>query len=178
MAPNRLDDEIEVFATGNTSTLAPDDHAIGDLVRRSAESLRSGLEHAREFRARPGHRPGVAVSSASHRRGGGTDVVRPVLIDPLVAIMRMDAVFDEPVPGLSVDVTLGDRERFLAWPVEIVDASGGRIAARLQLLASPSMVVTLLELVPLRTVRFGRDRFVRAGVAALDEIARRLTAAG
>jgi hypothetical protein len=40
------------------------------------------------------------------------------------------------------------------------------------------MVVTVLELVPQRRVRWHRRRFIRDGIAALDALAARLEVAG
>ena len=182
--------ELDVFATGATIAHAPDaivarttiDDATdttGDRLRRSGELVRNGLEHVREFQARPGHRPGpprVPVGSASSRRGGDTDIVRPVLVPPSFAgeFAIGGELFAEPVPYLSIcHRDDGNEQRFLMWDAEL-DSGGTVRRVTLHLLASPSMVVTVLELVPCKRLRHGRERFVADGVAAVDVVARRI----
>ncbi len=46
----------------------------------------------------------------------------------------------------------------------------------LHLLAAPSMVVTVLELVPRRRLRWQRNGFVQDGIAVIDQLATRLLA--
>jgi len=186
-------DELDVFATGATIAHAPEAIVVratvdgeigtaGDRLRRSGELVRSGLEHAKDFQARPGHRPGVSrapVGTASYRRGGDTDIVRPVLVPPAFASEFAIAgeLFAEPVPNLSIHHhDDGDEERFLMWDAQL-DSGGARRRVTLHLLASPSMVVTVLELVPCKRLRHGRERFVADGVAAVDVVARRLSLA-
>ena len=191
----RSEVELDVFATGATIAHAPDAIVVrttvdeagtaGDRLRRSGELMRNGLEHARDFQARPGHRPGAQrapVGTASRRRGGDTDIVRPVLVPPSFAseFAIGGELFAEPVPYLSIrrhdDGDDDDEQRFLIWDAEL-DSGGTRRQVTLHLLASPSMVVTVLELVPCKRLRHGRDRFVADGVAAVDVVARRLAQA-
>jgi hypothetical protein len=189
----RIDGEIDVYPTGATVAHFPptttgtevDGHhgaAVSELLRRSGVAVREGIEHARDFHARPGHRPGAAPtpSTTSSRQGGDTDIVRPVLVDPNRAceLALSGRLFAEPIEHLDVDVAGDDRDerRYLVWDATIRTGRRHRHRATLHLLASPSMVVTVIELVPTRRVRRHRDRFVRDAVIAVEELARRLAA--
>ena len=129
----------------------------------------------REFHARPGHRPGATPGITSARLGGYTDVVRPLLVAPGTAsrIVLAGEVFEVPLPHLRID-TDGLDTRLLVLAVAIVGEGQRPIPATLHLLGSPSMVVTVLELVPARRLRWGRERFLRYGVEAIDALAHRI----
>lgn len=179
--------EFEVFPTGTTTARAPGDAGedaldmwlgMSDRLRRGSAVVRDGYEHARDFQARPGHRPGGAVEMTSGRDGGGTDVVRPVLVDPMTAcrLAVTGSLFAEPIEHLDIEHHDHDPDeaRYLVWAANLTSDHGRPVPATLHLLASPSMVVTVLELIPRRRLRWGRERFVRDGVAAVEVLARRL----
>lgn len=175
--------ELEVFPTG-TTVLVPIEPtrpgsetgtSLSDQVHRTGLALRDAVQHAREFHARPGHRPGHApMTTASARRGGGTDIVRPVLVDPALAceLAVTGHLFARPLEHLAVELP-GDA-RSLTWRATLMTGRHCAHPVTLHLLASPSMVVTVIELVPRRRVRRRRRGFVTAGVAAVDELARRM----
>lgn len=176
-------DEIDVFPTGTTIELAPDDHVLAEHLRHGAAVVRSGYERARDFHARPGPRPGeTVVATTSSRRGGDADIVRPVLVDPILAsaVAVSGELFRPQTGRLVVDVHPDDptEERLLAWEATLVDDDGRRTPATLHLLASPSMVVTVLELIPRRRLRWSQQRFIRHGVEALETLAGRLVEHG
>lgn len=186
--PDRPD--IEVFATGTTvvslgapaldaAGVATDAAVVAQQLRRGGAVVRHGYEHARDLQARPGHRPGGAVASASSRAGGDTDIVRPVLIDPILASALADsgALFTLVIPHLTIVERHDPADRSLVWRGVLIDLNGRPIPVSLHILGSPSMVVTVLELVPQRRIRWHREAFVRHGIAALDAVARRLEAA-
>ena len=140
--------------------------------------MRDGIEHARDFQARPGRRPGAApvlAGTTSSRAGGDTDIVRPVLVSPRFAseFAITGRLFAEPVPYLSISPCADAEQRFLIWD-GVLDCAGRRHSVTFHLLASPSNVVTVLELVPCRRLRRQRQRFIDDGVAAVEVIARRL----
>jgi hypothetical protein len=142
------------------------------------ELVRDGIEHARDFQARPGPRPGAApvlAGTTSSRAGGDTDIVRPVLVSPRFAseFAITGRLFAEPVPHLSVSPGADAEQRLLIWD-GLLDCAGRRHSVTFHLLASPSNVVTVLELVPCRRLRRQRQRFIDEGVAAVEVIARRL----
>lgn len=176
-------DDLDVFATGSTvlhlvehDPGAPAGRPMRDLIRQGGESVRDGWAHLGDYHARPGYRPGARPVTSSARRGGDTDIVRPLLVDPTVAVRIVCAggPFEHPVPHLRLLPGDAASMGLLVWSV-IVSEDGRRgVPANLHLLASPSMVVTVLELIPRRRLRFGRDRFVRTAVAAVDELARRI----
>lgn len=177
------DGGIEVFATGTSTwqviARPPSDEqvhaALSDQFHRTGAVVLDAVRHARDFHARPGHRPGrVTPLSASVRRGGGTDVVRPVLVDPVHAceLAVSGRLFERPVEHLDVDLP-GHRDT-LTWDVVLTTGRHQHHPATLCLLASPSMVVTVIELVARRRVRRSRRRFVREGITAVEELARRL----
>jgi hypothetical protein len=175
------DDEpapFEVFPTGATQRRDQKltKHAdANEVLRRSGGAVRDGYEHARDFRAHPGRRPG-AVTRARRRQGGATDIVRPVLIDPFTAcrLALSGELFAAPVEHLEIEHHGRDPELYLLWEARVTSDHGRGVPASLHLLASPSMVVTVLELVPRRRLRWASDRFVRDGVTAIEQLAHRL----
>lgn len=168
------DHEIDVFATGTTLLLAPGDpdgHSpVADLVRRAAH----------DYHARPGHRPGVPIATTSGRRSGDCDVVRPVLVDPrrASAVAADGRLFDDEIDGLEFVASAHERadRDVLVWAARLSGAHVRSIPVSLHLLASPSMVVTIIELVPQRRLRWNRTGFLADGVAVVERIARRLAA--
>jgi hypothetical protein len=172
-----------VFPTGSTSACRPepdpapvDARSDGPRSARRTASDQRGEHH--EFHARPGHRPG-GTPTASARSGGDTDIVRPLPVDPARAsrIVLDGIVFETPLPHLRLQPAAAGDDRLLVWAVLVVAERERPVPATLHLLGSPSMVVTVLELVPHRRLRWGRDRFVRHGVAAMDALAERIVRA-
>ena len=152
--------------------------SLGDRLLQCGELVRDGIEHARDFQARPGRRPGAApvlAATTSSRAGGDTDIVRPVLVSPRFAseFAITGQLFAEPIPHLSISHCADAEQRFLIWD-GVLECAGRPRSVTFHLLASPSMVVTVLELVPCHRLRRQRQRFVDDGVAAVDVIARRL----
>lgn len=180
------DGGIEVFATGATTLTAPSDvpdtHDVAELLRRSGATLHDGYDHVRELQATPGHRPGVRTCGLRSTQRGAADVVRPVAVSPdtASAAAMSGALFDGTIPHLSVELDGAGAvgKRYLVWRSTVTHGDRGGVPATLHLLASPSMVVTVLELVPQRRVRWHRERFIRDGIAALDALAARLEAVG
>ena len=82
-----------------------------------------------------------------------------------------DAGVIDAIDHLRHRVDDGIAARWLTWPVELVVWTRRPVAASLHVRASPSMVVTVLELVPTSRVRLGRRRFVRRGIAAIESLA-------
>lgn len=200
-------DEIVVFPTGRTMTRSgpasgpaskerstdprqselPDaklDARLVDAVPVDGEISDTGGGPAhdpdthRGFHARPGHRPGATPGVTSSRSGGGSDIVRPLLVAPGAAsrILLAGEVFEVPLPHLRIEDDRVDA-RLLLWAVAIVGERHRPVPATLHLLGSPSMVVTVLELVPARRLRWGRERFLSYGVEAMDELAHRIRGA-
>jgi len=186
--------EIEVFATGSTRAIAavptaehglPGNRAephlsasLSERIQQGGGLVREGIDHARDFRARPGPRPGacpVQPATTSRRTGGDTDIVRPVLVSPAVAseLATSGVLFDDPIPHLSFAPRDDSGQRFLMWDAEL-ETGGRRRRVTFHLLGSPSLLVTVLELVPCRRPRYRRQQFVTDGVAAVEVIARRL----
>lgn len=170
-------DELDVFATGETEMVAPWEepasHAVADAVRR-------GTAAVLDLHARPGYRPGVPIATSSGRRSGDADIVRPVLVDPRLAasIAGSGALFDEPIDGLDIDRARADTSRrYLVWTGRLSGEHVAGVPIALHLLASPSMVVTVVEMVPQRRLRWNRRGFVLDGVAAIEVVAARLAAA-
>lgn len=146
---------VEVFATGDTVVVTAEDPP-------------------------PAHRhpapPPFRVTAASARTGVYGDVVRPVHVDPVIAseLAVSGRLFDEPIPHLVVADDHEVASRYLLWNAQVVGHHRRPLPAALHLLASPSMVVTVLELIPRRRIRWRRRRFVRHGLEAVDALAERL----
>jgi hypothetical protein len=194
MGRRRSDDrgvEIEVFATGDTRAVVPvrrsveahDSHDIDDvhpdLTTRAIHNraaIRDWIDRA-DMHAHPGPRIGTTtVPTTSSRLGDGADIVRPVLIDPHWAseLATSGALFAEQVEHLEIDTGTEADRQYLVWNARLDIGTRRPFQASLHLLASASMLVTVLELVPQRRTRRHRDRFVSAGVLAIDELAERL----
>jgi hypothetical protein len=170
--------QVDVATPPWDAPLAP---SLADRFRHGGELVRDGIGHARDFQARPGRRPGappVLAGTTSNRVGGDTDIVRPVLVPPVFAseFAVTGGLFAEPIPHLSIHQSdHHTAQRLLMWDGEL-DSGGHRRRVTFHLLASPSMVVTVLELIPCRRVRRRRprERFLADGVAAVEALARRL----
>lgn len=169
--------ELEVFATG-TTTLSDRDQASDDNRDRASELLHRAGAAVLDLHARPGFRPGQRIPTTSARRGGDTDIVRPLLLRPGPA---SDAAtsgrwFDGPIPGFELDVDHADDDAYLVWYATLSGHHVSEVPVSLHLLAAPSMVVTVLELVPRRRLRWQRNGFVHDGIAVIDQLATRLLA--
>lgn len=147
---------VEVFATGRTVVI--DDAPEPDPEPKGPPP------------------PPFRITTASARTGTGDDVVRPVHVDPIAAceLAVSGRLFAEPIPHLLVADDHEVAARYLLWNAELVSGRRRPMPAALHLLASPSMVVTVLELVPRRRIRWRRKRFVRDGIEAVEVIAHRL----
>lgn len=176
--------ELEVFATGTTISSERghggepghrDEHrnrGAGDLLHRAGIAMF-------DLQARPGHRPGQRLPVTGARRGGDTDIVRPLLVRPSTAVAAAVSGrwLDQPIAGFDVghDATdAAERDRYLIWRGALSGDHVTRIPVALHLLAAPSMVVTVLELVPQRRLRWQRKGFVDDGIEVLDRLAGRL----
>jgi hypothetical protein len=177
---NRSDDAIVVFPTGHTIARAGSgghEPEPGSTPAPATAPPPAPATHGapRQYHARPGPRPGATPGVTSSRAGGHTDIVRPLLVAPGIAsrIVLAGDVFDLPVPHLHLDREHIDVQ-LLVWPVSIVGDRERPVPAILHLFASPSMIVTVLELVPTRRLRWGRERFLRYGIEAIDTLADRI----
>lgn len=183
--------ELEVFATGRTVLIAPGaahDHDsvdvahLTDHLHRAGLAIRDGLEHARAVRAVPGPRPGHSgtpiPATASWRRGNGCDIVRPLHLDPIRASAAAISGRWLGHPVEHVEVLDDSTADGLVWQIAIIgDRRTRRTTATLHLLASPSMIVTIIELIPHGRHRWDRREVVRDGVAAADTLAGELIGA-
>lgn len=154
--------DVEVYATGSTIIAGPDYE-------------RSEQPHAKAGRRM---RPGPSAT-ASTRAGTKSEIIWPVLLDPRRAweFAGSGQLFAEPIPRLQVDQ--GPRPLRATYPVWTVSLRTGwvtRRAAQLQLSASPSFNVTVLVLLPVAPRRTGNRSFLRAGLPAIEVLARRLQA--
>ena len=86
-------------------------------------------------------------------------------------------LFAEPIPRLSID--RGPKPSQSTYPVWTASLRTGWVkhrAAQLQVSASPSFNVTVLELIPATPRRTGNRSFLRVGLPVIEELARRLEA--
>jgi hypothetical protein len=166
--------ELDVFATGDTHLLAPDQEPPPSSV---GEAMRRGSAAVHDLHARPGFRLGTPIATTSGRRSGPADIVRPVLVDPRrAATLAQRYLFVEPVAGLDLDDRNADTERrYLVWTGRLSGRQVSPVCVALHLLASPSMVVTVLELVPQGRVRWHQQAFIQVGIEVVDTLAKRLT---
>ena len=180
--------EIEVYATGSTIITGSDDDGpgpdgvtpVGDQLRRAVTVLHDGLDHARRFHAKAGPRLGPRVAAvASTREGSKSDIIRPVLLDPWRAweVAGSGQLFTEPIPRLQIGRGQNPPPTaYPSWPASLRTGWLKHRAAKLQVSASPSFNVTVLELIPATPRRTGNRSFLRVGLPAIEELARRLEA--
>jgi len=180
--------EIEVYATGSTIITGPEDEGpgaegvapVGDQLRRAVTVLHDGLDHARRFHAKAGPRMGPPPTGvASTRQGSKSEIIRPVLLDPWRAweVAGSGQLFAKPIPRLRI--VRGQNPSPTAYPSWAATLRTGWLKhrdAKLQVSASPSFNVTVLELVPATPRRTGNRSFLRVGLPAIEELARRLEA--
>jgi hypothetical protein len=185
--------DIDVYATGSTIITGPDPAArehrsvsgddetpSGDQLRRAVTALHEGLDHARRFHARSGPRMGPSTHPvATIREGSKAEIIRPVLLDPWRAweVAGSGQLFAEPIPRLSIEKVSGPSP--VTYPVWTASLRTGWVkhrSAQLQVTASPSFNVTVLELVPVTPRRTGKRSFLRVGLPVIEELARRLEA--
>lgn len=166
--------DVEIFATGDSEMLGPRSDVLAGVV---SGAVRRGSAAILDLHARPGYRPGAKIATSSGRRTGPSDIVRPVLVDPrrACALAGDGELFSTRIDGLELDDEQADDSRqFLVWTGRMSGAHIGVVPISLHLLASPSLVVTVLELVPQERLRWHRRSFVRAGIDVVEALAVRL----
>jgi hypothetical protein len=170
--------EIELVAVGEPKTRDTD---IGpSTFDHVADGYRAAVDRARDIHAADGYRPGgVRPETAGNRRGGACDIVRPMLVDPLIASAIAVSPTFRSRGHLHLTFAEGadSDERALTWKVIVRSPRLGAVPATLHLSASPSQVVSVLELVPQRRLRWRANRFVEVGIAAIDSLADELQTA-
>jgi hypothetical protein len=185
--------DVDVYATGSTIITGPDHDGrghrgtgpdnvtpVGDQLRKAVTALHGSIDHARQFHAKAGPRMGAHPTPvAPAREGKKSEIIRPVLLDPWRAweVAGSGALFAEPIPRLSID--RGPKPSQATYPVWTASLRTGWVkhrAAQLQVSASPSFNVTVLELIPATPRRIGNRSFLRVGLPVIEELARRLEA--
>lgn len=147
---------------------------VGDDAGENASSVGSTL-------ARRAARPG-GYRDRPTRAGRGEDVVAPVpvLPGPASRALNNGELFDEPLPGLNVDVdSLVVGAHGSSWNATV---SWGRLRRRtrratLRAYPSRSANLTVLELVPTRPRLIHTRAFIRAGVPAIATLCSRINQA-
>jgi hypothetical protein len=160
--------EIEVFVVEDGTTAPAREHvSLADRARHGYEVLR---EHAGEVQAARCYRPVPTIAGARCR--GECDIVRSMRVDPWTAstIACSEAFRCDDHRYLTFLDAEPDDDHALTWSV-LVASRRLRVPATLHLRADPSMVLSVLELVPRRRLRWRRDAFVAAGVEAVDSLA-------
>lgn len=166
--------DVEVFATGDTKVHTRNEDVIVGTV---TDAVRRGGAAVLDLHARPGYRPGAKIATSSGRRTGPSDIVRPVLVDPrrACALAADGELFRDRIDGLELDDEQADDSRqFLVWTGRMSGAHIGIVPISIHLLASPSLVVTVFELVPQERLRWHRRSFVKAGIEVVEALALRL----
>ena len=131
------------------------------------------------FHAKAGPRMGPHPAAvASTREGSKSEIIRPVLLDPWRGLggRRFRSVVRRTDPATP------DRPRarpartttYPSWPASLRTGWLKHRAAQLQVSASPSFNVTVLELIPATPRRTGNRSFLRVGLPVIEELARRL----
>lgn len=172
---------LDVFVVDETCELVtfdPNVHVGADLRTIDLRALGDDVvRQLREFRAAPGVRPGVQLTTVV-RSGHREEICQPVLVPPNAAqhIFLTDVLFADHT---RIDVDESSRRvegDTVTWQAKV--PVGRFIRARraeLTVHPSPSSNLTVLELIPQRPRRFRTKRFVRAGVEAVDGLGRRLS---
>lgn len=170
--------EVELIVVGQPETPDPavPGPSLAEQVRRGYEVVR---EHAAEVHAADGYRPGATPAATSTRRGGDCDIVRSMRVDPWTAasIAGSRAFRRHDHRFLRFDEAERGDDRALTWRVIIWSQGLRPVPATLHLRAAPSMVLSVLELVPRRKLRWRRAAFIDAGVEAVEALAHDFQAA-
>lgn len=170
-------DVLDVFVIDGDGTLhsrvaQPPDSADVRAAGRAA------LEQLQSVKAAPGYRLGSERGTVV-RSGTGEEVSHSVLLSSEHVRGRLrDAILID-LPGLRVDLSSRrDVGAAMQWACR-VDGGPlvGRRRATLLVRPTPADNVTMIDLVPARRHRVGAAAFVRIGVEAATELARRLRAA-
>lgn len=162
--------EIEVFVVHDGTTPDARGHvSLADRARHGYEVVR---ESAGDFQAAPGYRLGAVPAPTSSRRGGDCDIVQSMRVDPwtAAAVAGSRAFRRSDHRYLTFLESERDDDRALAWRVVVASPQLRSIPATLHLRAAPSMVLSVLELVPGRRLRLRRAAFVATGVQAIESL--------
>jgi len=165
--------EIELLAVDDGASRGdrdPEHPSLADQVRQGYELVR---ERAGDVHAAPGYRPGEMPAVSGTRVGGDCDVVRSMRVDPWTATTIAGSRSfrrDEHRYLTFVESDASD-DRVLTWKVVIASPRLRAVPATLHLRAAPSMVLSVLELVPRRRLRWRQAAFVAAGVEAVESLA-------
>lgn len=170
--------EVEVFVPGPDGEPLEVAEPVGahEVLRELGTSLSHSLHQLGELHAAQGTRLGSAADRAT-RNGSREDVMTPLLLDPSRAFAAVGhgAMFDPPIPLVDIDSTsLEIDSRGISWRAVVHTGRYRRRSATLRLYSSPSANLTVIELVPDKPRWIWTWSFVRAGVAAVDELADRL----
>ncbi len=170
--------EVEVFVPGPDGEPLEVAEAAGaqEVLRELGTSLTQGLHQLGELHAAQGTRLGSSVDRAT-RDGSREDVMTPLLLDPSRAFAAIGhgTMFDPPLPLVDIDsASLEVDSRGVSWRAVVRTGRYRRRPATLRLYSSPSANLTVVELVPDKPRWIWTWSFVRAGVAAVDELADRL----
>ena len=163
--------EVELIVVGQPEMPDPDvGPSLADQVRRGYEVVR---QHTGEVHAADGFRLGAVPTATSTRRGGDCDIVRSMRVDPWTAasIAGSPAFRHHHHRFLTFDDPERGDDRALTWKVIIASPGLRPIPATLHLRAAPSMVLSVLELVPRRKLRWRRTAFISTGVEAVEALA-------
>ena len=173
-------DPIEVFGVGPDGELI-EIRSRADRAWDGRTSDDDGPEQVSPtYRARPGRRPG-GYEDRKGRSGGREDVMTPVAVLPGIAsrVLHSGALFQHPIPGLSVDrESLESDAGGSSWKATV---ECGRFRRRprkatLRAYPTPSLNLTVLELVPTRPRLIHTRSFVDVGVQAIVTLSERLAA--
>ena len=144
----------------------------------SSPRVPADVERRWELESGKPNRPG-GYGDRRSRTGGREDVVTPVpvLPGPASRALHTGQLFDEPLPGLDVNVdslTIGTDGS--SWDATV---TWGRLrrrsrSATLRAYPSRSANLTVLELVPLRRRLIHTRAFIRAGVPAIATLSCRI----
>jgi hypothetical protein len=165
--------EIELVAVDDGTSRAacdPDHPSLADQMRHGYDLVR---ERAGDVHAAPGYRPGAVPQATSTRRGGDCDVVRSMRVDPWTAttIAGSRSFRHDEHRYLTFVESGPSDDRMLTWKVVLASPRLRAVPATLHLRAAPSMVLSVLELVPRRRLRWRQAAFVQAGVEAVESLA-------
>ncbi len=154
----------------------PTPRTLGEIYRTWRTALAEERDREEFNRTRPVARQ-VHGTGRPGKAGFRDEIVVTIRSSPMEAVAEAltGAVFDPPIPRLSVDESSLRASRYeLSWHARIRVSPWLTRDARLRLYASPSLNVSVLSLFPLKQRPIAKSSFLRKGLRVMNALGARI----